>query len=172
AGNPWDEIAKAEQRHRDILIPYTWLEQGAGFNSELFSYARQLVRAADERAKPNASRMREYTDAALPRVRSGLEAKTPIAAEFEQVKLSFSLERMREYLGPDHPIIKSVLGSVTPDERARQLVTGSTLADPAVRLKLYEGGQAAVSASRDPMIMLARAVDAESRRLRTIYENE
>jgi len=41
-----------------------------------------------------------------------------------------------------------------------------------VRLKLYEGGQAAVSASTDPMILLARAVDAESRRLRTVYENE
>jgi hypothetical protein len=172
AGNPWDEIAKAEQRNRDILIPYTWLEQGAGFNSELFSYARLLVRAADERAKPNASRLREFTDAALPRVHAELEAKTPIAAELEQVRLSFSLERMREYLGPDHPVIKSVLGSATPDERARQLVAGSTLADPAVRLKLYEGGQAAVSASKDPMIVLARAVDAESRRLRTIYENE
>ena len=172
AGRPWDEIAQAEQRYRDILVPYTWLEGGAGFNSELFSYARQLVRAADERAKPNASRMREYTDAALPRLRTALEAKTPIAPEFEQVRLSFSLERMREYLGPDHPIIKAVLGSASPDERARQLVTGSALADPAVRLKLYEGGQAAISASTDPMIALARAVDAESRRLRTIYENE
>ena len=172
AGNPWDEIAKAEQRNRDILIPYTWLEQGAGFNSELFSYARLLVRAADERAKPNASRLREFTDAALPRVRAELEAQTPIAAEFEQVRLSFSLERMREYLGPDHPIIKSVLGSATPDERARQLVAGSTLADPATRLKLYEGGQASVSVSTDPMIVLARAVDAESRRLRTIYEKD
>ena len=172
AVSPWDEIAQAEQRYRDILVPYTWLEGGAGFNSELFGYARQLVRAADERAKPNASRMREYTDAALPRLRAALEAKTPIAPEFEQVRLSFSLERMREYLGPDHPIIKAVLGSASPDERARQLVTGSTLADPAVRLKLYEGGQAAIAASKDPMIALARAVDAESRRLRTIYENE
>ena len=172
ADNPWNEIARAEQRYRDILVPYTWLEGGAGFNSELFSYARQLVRAADERAKPNASRMREYTDAALPRLRTALEAKTPIAPEFEQVRLSFSLERMREYLGPDHPIIKAVLGSASPDERARQLVTASTLADPAVRLKLYEGGQAAIAASTDPMIALARTVDAESRRLRTIYENE
>jgi hypothetical protein len=172
SANPWDEIAKAEQRYRDILVPYTWLEGGAGFNSELFGYARQLVRAADERAKPNATRMREYTEAALPRLRATLEAKTPIAPEFEQVRLSFSLERMREYLGPDHPVIKSVLGSASPDERARQLVTGSTLADPAVRMKLYEGGQAAIAASTDPMIALARAVDAESRRLRTIYENE
>jgi len=172
ASDPWDEIARAEQRERDILIPYTWLEGGAGFNSQLFGYARLLVRAADERAKPNASRMREYTDAALPQLRAELEAHTPIAAELEQVRLAFSLERMREYLGPDHAMIKSVLGNVSPDERARQLVAGSTLADPAVRLKLYEGGQGAVSASTDPMIALARAVDTESRRLRTIYENE
>ena len=172
ASDPWDEIARAAQRERDILIPYTWLEGGAGFNSQLFGYARLLVRAADERAKPNASRMREYTDAALPQLRAELEAHTPIAAELEQVRLAFSLERMREYLGPDHAMIKSVLGNASPDERARQLVAGSTLADPAVRLKLYEGGQGAVSASTDPMIALARAVDTESRRLRTIYENE
>jgi anti-anti-sigma regulatory factor len=172
ASDPWDAIARAEQRQRDILIPYTWLEGGAGFNSQLFTYARLLVRAADERAKPNSSRMREYTDAALPQLRAELEAQTPIAAELEQVRLSFSLERMREYLGPDHAIIKSVLGSASPDERARQLVSGSTLADPAERMKLYDGGQAAVSASKDSLIALARAVDAESRRLRTIYENE
>ena len=172
ASDPWDQIARAEQRERDILIPYTWLEGGAGFNSQLFGYARLLVRAADERAKPNASRMREYADAALPQLRAEIEAHTPIAAELEQVRLAFSLERMREYLGPDHAMIKSVLGNASPDERARQLVAGSTLADPAVRLKLYEGGQGAVSASTDPMIALARAVDTESRRLRTIYENE
>src|SRR5262245_29248567 len=50
AGSAWDDIAGAEQRYREILIPYTWLEGGAAFNSELFNYARQLLRAADERA--------------------------------------------------------------------------------------------------------------------------
>ncbi|HTM03971.1 MAG TPA: S46 family peptidase [Vicinamibacterales bacterium] len=168
----WDQIAKAEQRYRDILIPYTFLEGAAGFNSELFAYARSLVRAADERTKPNASRLREYTDAALAQLREELEAKRPIYPDVEQVRLSFSLERMREYLGPDHPVIKSVLGSASPDARAKELITKSTLADPAVRLKLYDGGQAAIAASTDPMIVLARAVDAESRRLRTIEEND
>jgi hypothetical protein len=172
ASGAWDAIAKAEQRYREILIPYVWLEGAAGFNSELFFYARQLVRAADERAKPNGQRLREYTDGALPGLKAGLEAKTPVYPELEQVRLSFSLERMREYLGPDHPIIKQVLGAASPDEKAHELTRKSTLADPAVRMKLYEGGQAAVSASADPMIALARAVDAESRRLRLIYENE
>ena len=172
AAGAWDEIAKAEQRYRDILIPYTWLEGGAGFNSDLFSYARQLVRAADERAKPNAERLREYSESALPRLRAALEADTPVHAEVEKVRLSFSLERMREYLGPDNAIVQSVLGAKSPDERARELVENSRLGDPKVRMSLFEGGAAAVKASTDPMIQLARAVDAESRRLRTIFENE
>jgi hypothetical protein len=172
AGTAWDDIARAEQRYRDIHVPYVWLEGAAGFNSELFSYARVLVRAADERAKPNTVRLREYTDAALPRIRASLEAASPVYPEFEQLRLAFSLERMREYLGPDHPIIKTVLGTRSPDQRARELVTGSTLADPKVRMKWYEGGAEAMRASNDPMIALAREVDGESRRLRTIYEEE
>ena len=172
ARDAWDTIAKAEQRSREIHIPWVWTEGAAGFNSELFFYARQLVRAADERAKPNADRLREYTEGALPQLRAALEAKTPVYPEFEQVKLSFSLERMREYLGPDHAIVKAVLGAKSPDDRAKELIEGSELADPGVRLKLFEGGQAAVTASKDPMIALARQVDAESRRLRTIQESE
>ena len=172
AETAWDDIARAEQRYRDILIPYTWLEGGAAFNSELFFHARQLLRAAQEREKPNTARLREYTDAGLARLRPAIEAKTPIHPELEQVRLSFSLERMREYLGPDHAIVKAVLGTKTPDERARELIAGSTLANPEARLKLFEGGSAAVKASNDTMIALAREVDAESRRLRTIYEQE
>jgi hypothetical protein len=79
---------------------------------------------------------------------------------------------MREYLGPDHPIIKTVLGAKTPDERARELIAGSALANPDARIKLFDGGAAAVRATTDTMIVLAREVDAESRRLRTIYEQE
>ena len=172
AGDAWDVIAKAEERHRDILMPYTWLEGGAGFNSNLFGYARQLLRAAEERTKPNAERLREYTDAALARQRQALAADAPIYPELEKVTLSFALERMREYLGPDHPIVKLALGASTPDARAKELIDGSKLADPKVRLQLFDGGQAALKAVNDPLIELARAVDAESRRLRKIYESD
>jgi V8-like Glu-specific endopeptidase len=170
AGSAWDDIARAEQRYREILIPYTWLEGGAAFNSDLFGYARQLVRAADERARPNTERLREYTDAGLARLKPALEAPTPIYPAFDEMRLSFSLERMREYLGPDHPMVKAVLGAKSPDERARELVAGSSLADPKVRMKLFEGGAKALHGSTDTMIVLAREVDAEARRLRKIYE--
>jgi V8-like Glu-specific endopeptidase len=168
----WDEIARAEMKYRDILVPYAFIEGAAGFNSDLFAYARILVRAADERAKPNAGRLREYTEGAIPQIQQFLAAGTPVYPELEQVKLSFALERMREYLGPDHAIVKKALGVKSPDETAKALIAGSTLADPKARLALFEGGQAAVGASKDPMIALARAVDDEARALRTIYEDE
>jgi hypothetical protein len=168
----WDDITRAQSTLRDIYIPYIWIEGGAGFNSDLFFVARTLVRAADERAKPNAERLREFTDARLPALQQSLGAETPIYPELEQVRLSFALERMREYLGPDHPIIKTALGTASPDERARALITGSQLGDPKVRLALFEGGQKVIASSSDPMIQLARAIDAEARRLRTIFETQ
>jgi hypothetical protein len=172
AGSAWDEIARAEQTYRRILQPYTWIEGGAGFNSDLFFYARQLVRAAEERTRPNAERLREYTEAQLPQLRQALAAASPIYPELEKVRLSFSLERMREWLGPDHPVVREALGTAAPDARASALVTGSRLGDPKVRLALFDGGKAAIAASTDPMIALAKAVDEEARTLRQVYENE
>jgi V8-like Glu-specific endopeptidase len=168
----WDAVSRAETKNREILVPYTFIEGAAGFNSELFAYARVLVRAVDERAKPNAERLREYTEGALPQLQQFLAAGTPVYPALEQVRLSFSLERMREYLGPDNAIVRKTLGSKSPDETAKLLVSGSTLADPKVRTALLEGGKAAVDASKDPMIALARAVDAEARALRKVYEDE
>jgi V8-like Glu-specific endopeptidase len=170
-GTAWDDIAAAQTVWRDIYIPYVWLEGGAGFNSDLFFTARALVRAAEERTKPNAERLREFTDARLPALRQQFAAETPVYPAFEQVRLSFALERMREWLGPDHPAIRTALGASSPDERARALVTGSKLGDARTRVALFEGGQKAVAASTDPMIELARAIDAEARSLRRTFES-
>jgi hypothetical protein len=60
----------------------------------------------------------------------------------------------------------------SPDSLAEALVSGSRLADPAVRKALWEGGAAAVSASIDPMIALARDIDADARAVRKIFEDE
>jgi hypothetical protein len=129
------------------------------------------VRAAAEREKPNSERLREYTDGFLPRMEQQLGAAVPIYPELERLTLSFSLERMREWLGPDAPIVRRLLTDETPDELAARLVEGSTLADPAVRLALWNGGPAAVEASTDPFITLARSLDAEARELRKWHED-
>ena len=108
----------------------------------------------------------------LPALQQNLQAAAPIYPDFELLRLSFSLERMREWLGPDDPLVRKVFGNDSPDALADRLVRQSTLADPAARLALYEGGQAAIDASQDPMIRLAAIVDPTARALRKRYEEQ
>ena len=171
-GDPWSDIERATAVERDLITEASFLEGSAGFNSRLFRYARSLVRAAAEREKPNTDRLREYTDAALPRLRQTLAAPAPVYPELERLTLSFGLERMREWLGPDHPQVRALLAKDSPDTLADSLVGATKLGDPAVRLALWDGGRAAIEASTDPMIKLARDTDATARALRKRIEDE
>ncbi len=171
-GEAWKDAEAAQERYRQIYDRYLYLEGGAGFNSKLFSYARQLVRGAAERSKSNEQRLREYADSNLPKIASGLLATTPLYPEFEQVTLSFSLDKLREARGPDDTIVRKLLSTESPESLAAKLITESKLGDPAVRKALWEGGAAAVAASDDPMIALARDIDGEARAVRKIYEDE
>ncbi len=170
-GDPWRDIEQALAVERDTYFEYVFLEGGAGFNSRLFRYARALVRAADERAKSNADRLREFTDAGLPRLEQQLKAAVPVYSELEELTLSFSLQRMREWLGPDHAVVRQLLATASPDELAARVIKGTQLQDPATRAALFTGGATAVKASADPMIELARSVDATARALRKRHED-
>ncbi|MCB1624319.1 MAG: S46 family peptidase [Pseudomonadales bacterium] len=171
-GDPWSDIAKAQAVYRTLQLPLTFIENGAGWGGHLANYARVLVRAADERAKANTDRLREYTDTALPRIEQQLAAAVPIYPEIEIIRLTFGLERMREWLGPDHPLVRELLSKESPDELAHRLVSGTKLNDPSVRLALWNGGRQAIDASDDPMIVFSREVEPEARALRKRYDDE
>lgn len=171
-GAAWDEIAAAQQRYRQFETPYKYIEGSGGFSGDYFRMARMLVRGAAERAKPNGERLREYTDAALPSVTQRLFSSAPIYPELESVMLGYSLTKLRAVLGADDPFVQQVLGRDAPELLAQRLVAGTRLGDPAVRKALWDGGQAAIDASTDPMIALARKVDPAARELRKRYESE
>ena len=170
--DPWHEIESASARERALYLQYTFLESGAGFNSGLFRDARLLVRGADERTKRNIDRLREFTDAALPLIQRELYARVPVYPELEVLTLSFSLERMREWLGPDHPVVRKLLSKESPESLATRLIAETKIDDADVRQKLWLGGKAAVDASHDPMIEFARAVDADARSVRKRFDDE
>ena len=147
-GAAWDDIAKAQARYRHIYDRYAYLESGTGFNTNLFGYARQLVRGAAERGKPNEQRLREYADSNLPKISAGLLAATPIYPEFEELTFSYSLDKLREALGPDDADRAAPVEQGFARTRSRRgSCARPKLADPAVRKALWEGGAAAVDAS-------------------------
>jgi hypothetical protein len=172
APDPWNQVQAASLRERTIYLPYTFIEGGAGFNTILFRYARLLLRAAEERPKPNADRLREFTDSMLPRLEQQIDASVPIYGEVEAMTLSFSLRRMREWLGPDHPLVRTLLTQESPEALATRVVAESKLGFPEFRKQLWKGGMAAVDRVHDPMIELARAIDVDARALRRQYDDE
>lgn len=168
----YDAIAKAQKVRGELIKPYTMLEGGAAFNSELFGIARTIVRAVGEKNKPASEKLREYIDSNRESLELSLFSEEAIHPEFEIVKLADSLTFFAEEMGVDHPLVKVALGGKSPQARASELVLGTKLKDVAERKKLYQGGVAAIEASTDPLIVLAKSVDTESRALRKRMENE
>lgn len=165
-GDPWGDIDRAVTALRAIDTEYRFAEP----QGDLFDYALTLVRAADERAKPNGDRLPGFSDSALPLLEKNLLDAKPVYPWLDTLMMEWSLSKAREYLGTDHAQSKLLLGRESPEGLARRLVAGTKLADPAVRRALWTGGAAAIAASKDPMILYARKLDANQRRLQRIYD--
>jgi hypothetical protein len=164
-GDPWSTIAQADRAYRDIYLANRFMNP----RGDLYGYAVRLVRAAEERAKPNSQRLPAYTDSRLPLLEKETLDPEPIYPWLEKLTLEWSLSKAREYLGADDPDTKLLLGKESPEGLAARLVSGTKLADPAVRKALWNGGLAAINASTDPMIVYARKLDARQRELQKTF---
>jgi len=172
AAKAFDSIASAEKVRAQLIRDVTVLENGAGFNSGLFSIARTLLRAAEEKGKPAGDRLREFADARLPSLEFQLFSDEPHYADFETLKLGDSLTLLANTYGADNDLVKKVLAGRSPKDRAYELVSGTKVGDVEVRKKLYAGGPDAVKAANDPMVELARLVDPAARAVRKRFETD
>jgi Peptidase S46 len=168
----WAEVESTLKYAREFFIDYNLFERGQSFHSDLFGKARTLVRAADEQAKPDGERLREYRSSGMKSLEMSLFSEAPIYESLEVVQLADSLGMMIEIAGMDHPLVKKILAGKSPQARAAELVHGSKLNQVSERKKLFEGGKDAVAASTDPMIALAKLVDDEARKVRKVYEEK
>lgn len=171
-GDPWAEVDRASATYRSIYPEYLMLESRAGWGSELYDSARTLVRAAIEREKPEADRLPGYSSSNLPLLEHQLLDEAPVYPWLEEMTLAFWLSKTRELLGATDPRVNALLGRESPEALARRAVSGSRLADAAVRRQLWEGGLAAIRASEDPMIRLALANEENARTLLDRYRAE
>jgi hypothetical protein len=167
--NPWDTTAAAQKKYVDRLDEQRLVGFGG---SELLSIAGNIVRYTAEKPKPNDVRLEEFRDSNLASLENLLYSPAPIYDDLEEAMLAYRLKEASEALGADHPFVKAVLAGRTPEQVAQEAVAGTKLKDVAVRQALVKGGSAAVAASKDPMIVLARAIDPVARRVRTFKEDE
>jgi len=172
--DPWDEIAQAMKLQREIYPQLIYLERMRGFvfGAGLPLTARLLVRAAEEKPKPNGDRLREFRDSALPSLEQQLFSTAPVYKSLETVLLADSLAEMRDALGKDNSDVQKVLNGRTPADAAKDIIAGTKLDDVAVRKQLYEGGQAAIAASNDPLIVAMRAIEPDALAARKQFDDK
>lgn len=177
----YDRIKQAQADTAKVLPVYHYFETNRGragatyrapraFYSNLFKYARRLLRAGEERAKPNGERFPEYRDSNRESLELDLFSTEPVHPDVEQVTLADSLTDMATAFGFEDPLVRQVLAGKSPVDRAAELVTGTKLGDPAFRRQLYSGDASAIASANDPMLELARLVDAPARAARKTFE--
>jgi hypothetical protein len=160
----WDAAA-ANARARSAL-------EGAGvpLASRLFGIAQTIVQLVEEDRKPSAERLPEYADAGRESLLLSLYSQAPIYDDLDTALLADSIALLVERRGADDALCVQVLDGLGPADRAATAITRSALADVDARRRLVAGGVAAVAASADPLIRLARLVDPEVRRLRRLAD--
>src|SRR5205085_5463954 len=167
-GDAWSQLDKALAVYAPILRE----RSVTNFNSTPFAQAQQIVRLADESRKPSGERLREYRESNLASVKQALFADVPAYADLETLKLADAISHWVEVVGGDNALVREGLGNRSPQALATELVSGTKVGDANFRRQLVEGGKAAVDASNDPMIRFARQVDARTRELRAMYEQQ
>ena len=169
-GSAWDDIAALQTLRGQLFARYGEVGGNFFFDFGLLGDAVTLVRAASERTKPNGDRLPEFTDQSLVGVQQEISAPIPVFKDLEELNLAFLFTVVRRGLGADDPFVRKMLGNESPEQLAHRLVTETHIDDPKVRQALYAGGQAAVTASTDPMIKFAATIDPDLRSTRKDYE--
>jgi Peptidase S46 len=164
----WDDIAQAEQKEVS-RIKQQVLSHLRG--SRMGDRALTVVQYVAEVKKPDGKRLDGFHDSQLESLRFELFSPAPVYPEMEEAVLTDSLNFALQELGPSDPFVKAVLDGKTPEAAVNEVYTATKMADPAFRKQLVEGGEAAVAASTDPMIVMARRLDPVVRELQKWNED-
>ena len=154
-GNVWDTIAKAEEQ----VKPEVRNQLFRRTDSRLFAIAMQLVQYAAEIKKPDGERLPQFHDANLQSLKFQMLSPAPITIQTEKLFMKSALNLAQEKLGKTDPYVQAVLQNGAVDSSVDSLIDGTKLGDVAARQTLIDGGEAAIAASTDPMIVAARRVD-------------
>jgi len=178
----YDRIKKAQAELVNIAPRYDYLEEERpitvgyrgprAFYGTIFKYARLLTRAIDEHAKPNGERIAAFRDSAKESLELELFSSEPVYDDYEILRLTDSLTDFAEKFGGNDSLVKQVLAGKSPHARALELVSETKLKDVEFRKDLYAKNAAALQAAHDPLLDLARMIDAPARESRKAHETQ
>jgi hypothetical protein len=144
----WKQVSQAQQRRNGLT----------------------LVQMAEEDTKPSEKRLSEFRDSNRPSLEQDLFSPAPIYKDLEQIVLADLIARAMEMRGADDELVLKILDGKSPQARAAELINGTKLDTVEARKELAQGGRAAIDASQDTMILLAKLIDADDRHFTKVTE--
>ena len=154
-GDAWDEVERAVELAKPVFKRQLFRRT----DSELFTDALEIVQYVAEVNKPDGERLPQFHEAGLDSLRYELRSPAKIYPSTEKLYMKTALNMAKEKLGGDDAFLQAIVQGGDIDKAVDALVDGTKLYDPAVRKTLLDGGEAAVAASTDPMIVAARRAD-------------
>ena len=142
-GGAHDAIAAAQRDLAALVVRQRYHSFGppnAAGGSRLLNLAGQIVRMTDQN-------------------KAAITREQRVDSLYERLVLTSYLRAAQAELPAGDPFLAAALGGRTPEQAAAAIVSGTRVGDLAFRRTLVEGGPAAVAASTDPLIALARQID-------------
>lgn len=160
----WKTISETTKKRAELL------GKGVAVNCQLYGIALELTQMAEEDQKPSGERLPEFADAGRESLLQQLYSEAPIYTDLEQVLLADSIAKTLEQRGFDDPLCQEILAGKSPTDRAAELISGTKLLSVEIRKVIGTGGIKAIAESHDPLIALAKIINPEVRRIRTISD--
>lgn len=150
----WTEIEKAYAqlpKHSPLLtFGNINVARLGSFASTLVNYHEQMKLAENDRSP-------QYRGERLVAMKRAAASKITVDLDQDEILLKHWLKEAEKQIGANSPFIKAVLQGKTAEEVAKNAVRNTRLVDEAYRMTLFNGSQADLLNSTDPMVKLALA---------------
>jgi peptidase S46-like protein len=155
-GSSWDAINTAQKQLAAIAKQQRWYSFSG---SPLLNVAGGLVRIPEQAKLPDSLRLPQYRSGGLELIKGSIAGPIETEPEAEKQMLQAWLTQASKDLPVNDPYLTAFLNGRSPEVAAEAAMNGTRLADSTVRAQLLQGGSAAVAASKDPLIVLARKLN-------------
>jgi hypothetical protein len=171
-GDAWTSTQNIRRQLAQLDARRRYYSFGA-YGTRLLSLASVIVRGPAEAAKPDSVRLPQFRTANRARVDSAVFGSTvaPVDTMLEIRMLAAYLTAMADELPNNDPVLRTALAGRAPEAAARAMVTTSTILAAAQRRALVTGDAAAIAASNDPFVSLARVIDPLQRDMQRQVED-
>jgi hypothetical protein len=162
-GDAWDRMAEIAARRNEVYSRVN-LYNLDFLGEPHVQIAGMLVRYIRESTLPDDERLPAYRDERLPQVQQFLQSPIDPDPALALPLLAIRLDLAARWLPAGDPVFADLLrAGEAPAAAAARIAAASRVMDPAYRQQLMAGGVAALEASTDPLVVLARRMDARYR---------